>query len=479
MAFPGTAGGGAFRKKETILLVCALVLGLVMILLIPPFDSPDELTHFRNVWAVGHGQVFTERYWAEGKMSLPSGFAPLMNEYPVSLIGINNQNKCSWSGLFQQSAEYTPTEEMMTVDGRIFSLGYLFSAFGMAVGSAFGSLLGINLLHSPYIQLLLGRLANWIFYVLVIRAALRKVQPLRRTLFLLASMPMSLFLAATLNYDAILIPVSLYLFASILSLRENRMAEIPSREYVKLVLCALFISGIKAPYVSLMLLFLLLPVKVPGTADQTPAGRRVMILLAALIGFVLATIPYLIPAGGATGYFAEQKDWLLAHPFSLPGIILRTFWIDIPSLIIGFWGVFGWLDLHIPRIWTLIGWIVLLGTAAFECCTFPAPVRGWKRFTGLIATILVYSILCTLQYISHAPKANGGIIGGDYSFGFQGRYLIPCFLPFLLTFSNSSLNLKKPEIIPALKQKMTWISVIWSFCCCLIAVITLLTRYWI
>ena len=454
-------------------------MGLILVLLIPPYDSPDELTHFHNVWAIGHGQVFTEEYWAEGKLSLPTEFAPLMNEYPIRLVGISNQNKCSWNDLFRESMAYESTGEMMSVQGRIFSFGYLFSAFGMALGSAIGSVFRINMLHSPYIQLLLGRFANWIFFTVLARAAFRKKQPFRKTLFLLTFMPMSMFLAATLNYDAVLIPVSFYMFASVLSLSENGSSDMPTAEYVRLVLCALFICGTKAPYACLMLLFLLLPRNTLGTDAHRRTRRRFVILLTALIGLVLASIPYLIPAGGATGYFAEQKDWLLAHPLSLPGIILKTLWVDAVSLIIGFWGCFGWLDLHFPRIWTILGWIILLAVSVFECCNFPSTGHRRKRLPGLVATILVYSILCTLQYISHAPKANGGIIGGDHSYGFQGRYLIPCFLPFMLTFANSSLKQKKPMIVSAVKNKLIWVVVCWGLCCYLLGVVTLLTRYWI
>jgi len=469
---------GPFHHKEKVLFCCVLILGVLLVFLIPPFDSPDELTHFQNVWAIGHGQVFSREYWAEGKLMLPFGFNPLMTEYPVRLIGIQNQEKCSWDVLLHQSMEYIPSDAMMPIEGRIFSFGYLFSAFGMAVASAFGSLLGLPWLHSPYIQLLFGRMANWIFFVLVIRAALRKEQPFRQTLFLLAVMPMCLFLGATLNYDAVLIPVSLYLFASVLYLSECHRTQLSSSEYVRLVLCALFLCGIKAVYICLMLLFLLLPGRMLGITDRERLRRKLLILLAALLGFVLASIPYLVPAGGAVGYTAEQASWLLAHPFALPGIILKTLWKDAASLIIGFWGCFGWLDVHIPRVFLIIGWIILLGSAVLECCTFPYPLPIRKRLPGLIASVLIYCILCTLQYISHAPKVNG-IIGGDYSIGFQGRYLIPCFLPFLLTFANNRLGMKKQEIVPVLKEKIALVSAVWGVCCCLITVITLLTRYWI
>jgi uncharacterized membrane protein len=269
------------------------------------------------------------------------------------------------------------------------------------------------------------------------------------------------------------------MFASVLSLSENRIDEVPVAEYTRLVLCALFLCGIKAPYACLMLLFLLLPRNALGTDAHRRMQRRFVILLAALIGLVLASVPYLVPAGGAVGYTVEQRDWLLAHPFALPGILLKTLWVDAVSLIIGFWGCYGWLDLHFPRIWTVVGWIVLLGVAVFECCSFPSSEHRRKRLPGLIATILVYSILCTLQYISHAPKANGGIIGGDYSYGFQGRYLIPCFLPFMLTFANSSLNQKKPKLVSALKNKLAWVVVCWGAICYLLGTVTLLTRYWI
>ena len=468
-----------FRHRGKLLFCCALLLGLLLVLLIPPFDSPDELTHFQNVWAIGHGQVFSGDYWAEGKLSLPAGFAPLMREYPVRLIGISNQEKCSWGVLLRQSMEYIPTDKMMSAEGRIFSLGYLFSAFGMALASALGSLFGLNYLHSPYVQLLVGRLCNWVFFVCVMRAALRKLQTFRNTLFLLAVMPMTLFLAATLNYDAILIPVSLYLFASVLSLSENGSAVVSGPEYVRLLLCALFLCGVKAPYACLLLLLLLLPRDALSPSSRERNTRRMMFLLFALFGFVLSTLPYLVPAGGAVGYSSEQSAWLLAHPFALPGIILRTLWRDLPSIVISFWGCLGWLDLHIPRVFLLLGWIVLLASAVFECCSFPSSVPWRRRLPGLLATVLIYCVFCTLQYISHAPKVNGSVIGGDWSAGFQGRYLIPCFLPFLMTFANGSLNRKKPEIVPALRKKLAVVSVVWGGCCYLITFFTLLTRYWL
>jgi len=482
-ALPGKNGQEPFRHRGKGLFCFALILGLLLTFLIPPFDSPDELTHFQNVWAIGHGQVFTREYWAEGKLALPAGFAPLMDEYPVRLMGVENQEKCSWDMLFRQSMEYVPDGKMMPAEGRIFSFGYLFSALGMAIASGLGSLLGLFWFQSPYIQLLFGRMSNWIFFVLVMRAAVRKEQPFRQTLFLLAVMPMCLFLGATLNYDAILIPVSFYLFASILSCLQNNFQNGPERltsgDYIRLVLCALFLCGIKAVYVCLMLLFLLLPRETLEGPDRSGVKHRITILLAAAIGFVLAGIPYLVPAGGATGYAAEQVAWLTAHPLALPGIILRTLWKDAASLIIGFWGCFGWLDVHIPRIFLIVGWIILLGTAVLECCTFPFPLSWRKRLPGLIASVLVYCVLCTLQYISHAPKVNGNIIGGDYSIGFQGRYLIPCFLPFLLTFANGSLSRKRPELVPSLKKKAAVVAAVWSACCCLITVITLFTRYWV
>lgn len=473
-------GAGGFpRHRERLLFCCALLMGLLLVLLIPPFDSPDELTHFQNAWAIGHGQAFTEDYWAKGELSLPSGFTPLMREYPVRLIGIENREKCSLDDLFRQSFDYVPTEKMVRTEGRIFSFGYFFSALGMALGSAFGSVFGIGWLSAPYIQMLLGRMANWVFFTLVMRAAFRKDQPFRRTLFLLAFMPMTLFLGTTLNYDAVLIPVSFYLFASILSLSENGPAPASASEHLRLLLCALFLCGVKAPYACLLLLFLFLPRETLGTSARG-AGRRIaMILLAALIGFVLSTLPYLVPAGGAVGYSSEQSAWLLAHPLSLPGIILETLRRDALSLVISFWGCFGWLDVHISRVWLLIGWVVLLGAAVIECISFPASGKKRRRLPGLIAAVLIYCIFCTLQYISHAPKVNGNVIGGGYSIGFQGRYLIPCFLPFMLTFAGDRLNRKKPELVPVLKKGLAAVSAAWGICCYLISVFTLLTRFWI
>ena len=467
------------NKAPKALLCCALVLGLLLILLIPPFDSPDELTHFQNAWAISTGQAFTREYWAEGKLRLPSAFGPLMAEYPVRLLGLENREKCSWAALFGQSMEYAPDGGVMPAEGRIFSFGYLFSALGMALASALGSLLGLSWLLSPYLQLLFGRLANWVFFVLTVRSALRKAQPFRLTLFLLAAMPMSLFLGATLNYDAVLIPVSLWLFASVLSLQERAPARIVPADYARLLLAALFLCGIKAVYAWLMLLFLLLPRGAMGASGREKTRRWIPVLLAAALGFALASLPYLVPAGGAVGYTAEQASWLLAHPLALPGIVLRTLWKDAASLAIGFWGCFGWLDVHVPRAVLLLGWAVLLAIALLECCSFPRSLPLRKRLPGLAASVLVYVSLCTLQYISHAPRVNGNVIGGDVSAGFQGRYLIPCFLPFLLTFANGSLLRRKPALLPSLKKKAAVVSAAWGVCCCLVTVFTLLARYWV
>jgi hypothetical protein len=55
-------GPGSFRQKEKFLFCFILLMGLILVLLITPYDSPEEQTHFQNVWAICHGQAYSGEY---------------------------------------------------------------------------------------------------------------------------------------------------------------------------------------------------------------------------------------------------------------------------------------------------------------------------------------------------------------------------------------------------------------------------------
>ncbi len=175
--------------------ILAMIFGLSMVFITPPFQVPDEFNHFFRAYQVSEGTLVSQKQDARLGGSLPKSLPTTATPYRA--LPFHAENKQSIDDIFNSFNIPLNKSDRVFVDfpnTALYSpVPYLPQALGVSSGKIFQA--------SPLILLYLGRLSNLFVWIILIFIAIR-ITPIYKWLFmLLALTPMSLFLAASLSAD--------------------------------------------------------------------------------------------------------------------------------------------------------------------------------------------------------------------------------------------------------------------------------------
>lgn len=465
-------------KPQRIFLVLGLVVGVLLTVITPPMGTPDESSHFINAYSISRGDIFPEvvdgnigRYVSQG------------------VLDFRNVNSGKLDGKLEEKYTFTefyynswllgaPTNDVFygMAQAIISPLGYAFSAFGMAVGSFL--LKGIDQYALPYNLLLFGRFFNLAFYIICTFFAIKTTPYFKNTMTILGLMPMSIYLGASINYDAIVIPICMLLFAIILKILCSDEGYIISKKDIIVVFASIFLLlGIKLAYAPFLLIFLAIPIKKFGTK------KRYIILITSTIAIaIIAMIPTLIINGIASDYISpyapyvsDQKEYVMSHLLELPHILFNTLQLFDVFYIASFFGKLGQLDINFPLPIIALFYIALGYVTLVDACN--AKNVNWKaRVFSLGAGVICILGIFFAMYLNWTSFPGIGGIGVDYVTGVQGRYFIPMFLFLCIPFFNSLLEKVKfkGKILVCSEMTMQVTVVI----CSILTIFTVYSRFW-
>lgn len=286
---------------------------------------------------------------------------------------------------------------------------------------------------SPYYAALSARFANAIVFTLIGACALLFAKRGRMLLFCVLAIPMTISLAASANEDGLLIATSVLAFA----LLTRAVAPHGAAYWAAAILIAI-IAIVKVPYVPLVLM-LLIPCGWSGRFKaMLSTGLRAAALAAApgLIWISVVAIFFVVNpftsssahsrTNGNVGLqrpdMAEQVEALLHRPSDSIILPMRTIENGWPVLQDQMIGVFGWLELWLPRH-VYDWWMLAIGCAAFsDILRGFAELRAPPLVAISIGTIAVFAAVCAIfdaEYLTWTP------VGAQLINGVQGRYLLP------------------------------------------------------
>lgn len=463
------------KKHENLFFVLALIFGLLLIFLEPPFVVPDEYTHYLNICRVSRGGIFAD---------VENGVVG--NRVAVGEIELHLQFSGKYAGNDQTIDAHTLVENLKgdsdqnvafyaMSDAQLNPTPYLIPAFVIAVFRFFvGSI-------SAYHVYLLAKLTNLLVFAAIVRWALLKTRALRKTMFLLALMPMTLFQAASASYDACLIAGSFLLFAYLTKiLLSDESYRICREDVLGICLASIFVIGVKVAYAPLILVLLSIPFSKFGR------WKRYLGCIAAVIGIGVAF--YVIPTAVNRAIVHECKvvltDVQIAHanyvrenPIVIPKMMVHTVAYFLPYWMESFFGILGWLDVYFPRPLVVLFWVSLMAVVLSEACS----IRDIRCKTKLLSwagiTVFVLGTIYTM-YTAWTPVLMG-TVGGTLAHGGQGRYFIPIALFVFLLLANSCLLRFRDETrtkINGISEKtMLCTSVLYL----ILTVALVFTRYWV
>jgi uncharacterized membrane protein len=446
-----------FTGKSFLIIVfilCALPVGIIIAALTPPGQSPDEPAHVGRAASLLHGGILGVRKTVTdpntGQPMLVTGLKvdkgivtfdfdrtkriygrPVMtidDYYQLHRFPSNHEKKFDW---MPNTATYLP-------------VAYLPATMGLAIGLVFQ--------QPPWVELLLARLMNF-FALLAFGVAALAIAAYGEALLLaVLLLPITLFLAATVNQDGVLIGMVCLACAALT--RAERHWRIVAMGLLAIFLCS------KQPFVPLLLV-LLLPLERAGllrrVRDVVITALPMLLWTALVAAFVI--VPFGQPPHHPGPLFAGDRSVIIDHAdpaanlhilladptrfLTLPWHGTVMFWhFDLRDMIAVFGPFEYWLPLPFDIMWGLClvaGFLGLFFT--------PRMVAG----RPVIKDFFVVVGGCFLSYwlINIALYLTWTGVGEDYVAGFQGRYLVFFWPVLLLAVPVAFRKWQVPVWVPA------------------------------
>lgn len=418
--------------------VCILLCGILFAFANPPLQTPDESEHYLRTYAISMGRFDfdADRGYPEDVSRLMAAFpGAWVNAHTSAGIGIDPDteeeqpyNTAGYAlkqygkdGAVQSIADSftqyltgeSSSADPVTEPVSFLILPFLPGALGMAVARLFG-LGALGCLYA-------GRLGNLIAYTLLCWLGLRSAQKVRPAFLCLMLLPMSLYMGASLSYDATLL-ACYYLMLALLT-----RPKWTTRTALLYAVACTFANGTK-PYLNL--LWVVLPLlltkkewKAKGSrlawAGICAAGSLALTLFVEQYGVLMRhNYGTIARQGGAAVNGGEQLAFILSNPLRYLAVLLGTLYENDGFL--GQLGLFGWKDMPVAFL-SLTGPLVLLGAALL--CTPRTDSLGRRRLGGLGVFAALYGIgAMTAMYITYTPVGMVRIVG------LQTRYFLPLWL---------------------------------------------------
>ncbi len=408
-------------------LLLSLIFGLLLICLTPLGQVGDEFGHFLRAYQLCRLHLVGSRH---GPLSSGGNFpvaVALVREIGSRFPG-QPERKLSldeYRGDWQLHVD-PDLRKRVYVDFHACVMyspaGYLPQVFGIKLAELFSDRLLTMFYLARLCNLLAGVALGWL--------ALRVAPCAHASICALALSPMAFFQMSSASADVMTNGCAILYFALVLRAAVGGVLLKPL-DYLGLLASLFVVSQVKAPYLALTALLLIIPATAFGSA------RRKYLAVAAIGGICCAgyLVWYKLTQGATVpgrpdvgSNVPAQVGFVLHHPLQFGLALIRTVQISGPENIRQFLGVLGWLDTPLPLGFRAAFGAFLLVTFAWE--EIPRRLLGVAmRFWALTAT--VGSIVLCLLFIYLYWDA----IGADWVAGFQGRYLIAAALPLVLVLN--------------------------------------------
>ncbi|MBE9041887.1 DUF2142 domain-containing protein [Oscillatoriales cyanobacterium LEGE 11467] len=431
-----------WRSPATAFTTIASIFGVLLIFIIPPFQSPDEYQHFYRAFQLSEGQIIAE--YQKGDCYGYSNYFPdrpcAGGTLPKSLL--TTVRTASQEDLRFRPERKQKVEDILAIldlplnpDDRIFikfptivlysPIPYIPQITGITVAKLLN--------FSPLGMMYIGRFFNLLFW-LAIGYWIIRTSPILKWVFVgLLLMPMSVFQSASMSGDVFAIGISFLwlafcLYCSFLS------DKLTSKHTRSLFLFPLLIALTKQAYLPLIFLYWLIPISKIGNFK-----KYILLFITILVTcFTFSLTWYIVSSQIYVPLFEDvslsgQVSFLIQKPFYLVRVIgnsVSTFGL---SYIEEFVGKLGWLDTRLP-LPVIISYPFVLAVVAIGSCDRPFSL-SWKQKTiGATIAILNFCLIVTLFYLTLTP------VGADKVIYIQGRYLIPLSPLLFLPLANIRFN---------------------------------------
>ena len=457
------------------------IFGMLFLMLTPPFQAPDEDSHFKKAYVIAKGNLFPDIEDGKEGFRLPEEMVAYIDEQNKKAGQLDE--KFDYKEIYLKErlpAGYTSENFYNFSTVNTNPIAHIVQATGINFGKIVAHLIDVKDPSVLYF-LYFARLFNLLFYIFIICISIKIAPILKSTFAVIGLMPMALFQAATVSYDTILIALAFLATAIIfkMSFGENPKKLSISYTIILGVIAYIFIA-IKIVYLPLFLLLLFLP------KQELKDFKQYIKKLAVMCGIIIFMyIVFKIPAflnsskiymAGHDTLAAQQINFVIHHPFQYVEIFFSTIKETRQYLVASTIGTFGLIDTNLYCVFLVVYLLILplIGISDIS-------LQGLKIKT-LDRVIVIISVLASIfgcylaMYIFWTSSVKGYGVGANSITGVQGRYFIPMMPVAFLVFSNMFLITKEKikQVMKAFVDNFQLLSVIMLIA----SSIVILLRFW-
>lgn len=463
---------------EKLFLMIGFFFGCLFIFLIPPFQSPDEDSHFKKAYVISEGRFYALSNGKISGLKIPDSMH-LYIEDKLSVranLDFKYTYKDFYMDQFLSSDDSHRTLREVSTSG-IAPVAHLIPATGILFAKLVSPIF-IDGAPSTAFMLYFARFFSLISYLTIGYFALKLTPLFKKSMMVILLLPMSLFLGSMVTYDNLLLPVSLLAIAIILKLIYDKKELFQKKHFIVFCVIGYILFNVKMVYSLLLLLLLFVP-KEKFIGKRTKDKFQTYFKVAGIVLFftILLKLPnYFLDVEPVKSLAMDQLRFILTHPFAYLKILVFNFFGQLRIQLCWMIGTFGLLDTQMPPLFLLLSFINLLFVFIMDAISEKVQVSYKLKMTLLLVLILSIAGMYTIMYIDWTPKIFG-VVGGDQITGVQGRYFLPLLICCPILFSNRFFDHKKK--IGEFSKNYFLKSVVILIICLLVSIFVNLTRFWI
>lgn len=461
-------------KEEKAYVYLALIFGILFLVLIPPFQSPDENSHFKKSYQISKGNLYAQKKGKKVGDYFPKDMINYIDE-KITYMG-ERDKKYKYSSLIfdnYNNMNYNDKKFVEFSTANTFPIVYFAPSIGIVFSKVCARIFGLDMVSTAY-MLYFARLFCLITSIFITYYAIKTTPVYKKTFTIVALMPMTLYLSSMITYDNVINSLVFLTLAIILKNKyDKNIKKISKKDLIILTIIAIILFNVKVIYSLIFILMLLIPVEKYG-------GRKIMIKKAIIMIFaiivitILFKIPILLNSSTAenSSITSKQLSFVINHPIKYLGIlgnnIIKQRFFQFSSLA----GMFGLVDTYLPFVFIPFIYIFLLLTSLADDSMEKIKIDSKFKIFLLIYILLDIVAIYSVMYISWTSKSTYKI-GGPDILGVQGRYFIPLVLPFLMLFSNKII--KENKVLNIVRNNYLLLSTIFLT----VSISIILLRFWV
>jgi uncharacterized membrane protein len=404
---------------EVVFAIIAVVFGLSLVFVNAPFQIQDGGTHFFRAYHVSQGDLVTSRKGDSVGGKIPESVISLPGKY--NHLSGHPELQVDRDTFWADFNKPFDAEEKQFVDFFAQSLYAPTVYFPQAIGIALGRMGEWSALKLMYA----GRISALLCWIVMVFAAIRITPVFKWVFVVVALLPRSLSLAASLSADGPTNAMALLLTAVIMREILGNETKLNNWDVLFIITLGVLLSMAKQVYLPLVGMAFLIPVQKFISRNNKLVFCGLVIGAAALATGLWTREIHDLYRSWYGADASQQMKLIMARPWQFPLIAFDTFIEHWVVCRLAFVGVLGFLDVWLPR-WVYQSYpFVLAGVALFSTdCDKPFP---WSQRCWLVVLCVCSFLLIYLSMYLVWTEPGAKLVKGVHS-----RYFLPLAVPMLL-----------------------------------------------